>query len=150
MQRRGTRSTCSTSCSSQPSPLGPNGSVACMPTRLLLCLDNHSTGASSIHRRKSPSQSRWCHIGETLQRQGKSLVGFHLLPCTTRNPSLTGAGRWNEFYWPLHSPLKRDILILSADSRSILHGHRVRKCAFWKKFLPQLGILYSETDNHPR
>ena len=70
------------------------------------------------------------------------------LPFPTRNPSLTGSGRWTDTYWPLHTPLKREILTLSAEPSKILEGHRVRKCAFWKKFLPQLGMLYSETDNY--
>ena len=78
------------------------------------------------------------------------MVGFFrsYLFVTTRNPSLTGSGRWTDTYWPLHTPLKREILTLSTEASSILGGHRVRKCAFWKKFLPQLGMLYSETDNY--
>ena len=54
-----------------------------------------------------------------------------------------------ETYWPLHTPLKREILTLSAEPSKILEGHRVRKCAFWKKFLPQLGNIEEEdaTDN---
>merc|ERR1712059_93107 len=42
-------------------------------------------------------------------------------------------------YWPLHTPLKREILTLHTGPSTILEGHRVRKCAFWKKFLPQLA-----------
>ena len=47
-----------------------------------------------------------------------------------------------ETYWPLHTPLKREILTLQAGNSSVLEGHRVRKCAFWKKFLPQLGNAF--------
>merc|ERR1719400_1187765 len=50
----------------------------------------------------------------------------------TGNPSLDGSGRWTDTYWPLHTPLKREILTLSTEASSILGGHRVRKCAFWK------------------
>ena len=64
-----------------------------------------------------------------------------------RNPSLTGDGRWTDTYWPLHTPLKREILTLSVQPSTILEGHRVRKCAFWKKFLPQLGNDYFEEDD---
>ena len=42
-------------------------------------------------------------------------------------------------YWPLHTPLKRETLTLSSNSSKVLEGHGVRKCAFWKRFLPQLG-----------
>jgi hypothetical protein len=63
-----------------------------------------------------------------------------------RNPSLSGSSRWEEQYWPLHTPLKREILTLDAKPGVVLEGHRVRKCAFWKKFLPQLGNSYYGID----
>lgn len=39
----------------------------------------------------------------------------------------------------MHTPLKRETLTLSSNSSKVLEGHGVRKCAFWKRFLPQLG-----------
>jgi hypothetical protein len=56
-----------------------------------------------------------------------------------RNPSLSADHTWTDEYWPLHTPLKRETLVLSADKSEVLEGHRVKKCAFWRKFLPQLG-----------
>jgi hypothetical protein len=56
-----------------------------------------------------------------------------------RNPSLSASKQWTETYWPLHTPLKRETLHLNALSTEVLEGHRVKKCAFWREFLPQLG-----------
>ena len=47
--------------------------------------------------------------------------------------------KWTDTYWPMHTPLKRETLTLSSNSSKVLEGHGVRKCAFWKRFLPQLG-----------
>ena len=58
-----------------------------------------------------------------------------------RNPSMAFDWTWTDTYWPLHTPLKREILTLSTGPSTTLEGHRVRQCAFWKKFLPQLGNL---------
>jgi len=69
----------------------------------------------------------------------KQMMNYWSNFAKTGNPSLTGSGRWTDTYWPLHTPLKREILTLSAEPSKILEGHRVRKCAFWKKFLPQLA-----------
>jgi len=57
----------------------------------------------------------------------------------TGNPSLSADHTWTKTYWPLHTPLKRETLTLSTAESKVLEGHGVRKCAFWKKFLPQLG-----------
>ena len=56
-----------------------------------------------------------------------------------RNPSLYENDKWTDTYWPMHTPLKRETLTLSSNSSKVLEGHGVRKCAFWKRFLPQLG-----------
>lgn len=56
-----------------------------------------------------------------------------------RNPSLSADRTWTETYWPLHTPMKRETLHLNALSAEVMEGHRVKKCAFWRKFLPQLG-----------
>merc|ERR1719326_2787028 len=57
----------------------------------------------------------------------------------TGNPSLGDKGTWESTYWPLHTPLKRETLTPSSSSAEVIEGHGVRKCAFWKRFLPQLG-----------
>lgn len=69
----------------------------------------------------------------------KQMMSYWANFAKTGNPSLTGTGRWMDTYWPLHTPLKREILTLHVGPSTILEGHRVRKCAFWKKFLPQLA-----------
>ena len=58
-----------------------------------------------------------------------------------RNPSLSADGTWTPIYWPIHSPTKREVLELNANVSRVLEGHRVKKCAFWKKFLPRLLSL---------
>ncbi|XP_023322609.1 acetylcholinesterase [Eurytemora carolleeae] len=57
----------------------------------------------------------------------------------TGNPSLSADNRWTDDYWPMHTPLKRETLLLNADKTEIMEGNRVKKCAFWRKFLPQLA-----------
>ena len=66
-----------------------------------------------------------------------------------RNPSLSADHTWTDVYWPLHTPLKRETLVLNAEKSEVLEGHRVKKCAFWRKFLPQLGKYFSSLLNYP-
>merc|ERR1711902_146724 len=42
-------------------------------------------------------------------------------------------------YWA--NSTKREVLELNANVSRVLEGHRVKKCAFWKKFLPRLLSL---------
>ena len=55
-----------------------------------------------------------------------------------RNPSMAADGTWTSNYWPLHTPVKREVLVLNGEHQGQLEGLRVRKCAFWKNFLPKL------------
>ena len=66
-----------------------------------------------------------------------------------RNPSLSADHTWTDEYWPLHTPLKRETLVLNAEKSEVLEGHRVKKCAFWRKFLPQLGKYFSSLLDYP-
>lgn len=58
----------------------------------------------------------------------------------TGHPSLSADDTWTDDYWPLHTPLKRETLLLNADKSEVLEGNKVKKCAFWNKFLPQLAM----------
>lgn len=40
--------------------------------------------------------------------------------------------------WPLHTSQGRQYLELSTNSSTLGRGPRLRQCAFWKKYLPQL------------
>jgi len=69
----------------------------------------------------------------------KQMMAYWANFAKTGNPSLSADHTWTETYWPLHTPLKRETLTLSTSPSKVLEGHGVRKCAFWKKFLPQLA-----------
>jgi len=69
----------------------------------------------------------------------KQMMAYWANFAKTGNPSLSADHTWTETYWPLHTPLKRETLTLSTNPSKVLEGHGVRKCAFWKKFLPQLA-----------
>lgn len=65
----------------------------------------------------------------------------------SRNPSLGADGQWTSLYWPVHTAHQKEHLILRGDlvapglansSLAIGRGHRVKQCAFWQKYLPQL------------
>ena len=92
-------------------------------------------------------------------------VVSHNSPLCCSNPSLSADHTWTETYWPLHTPLKRETLHLNARNNryslsllalkdhedyqsifSIMEGIRVKQCAFWRKFLPQLGEWWLLTD----
>lgn len=55
-----------------------------------------------------------------------------------RNPSEGLESKWAQSYWPVHTVTGREYLTLSTNSSSLGRGPRLKKCAFWKKFLPQL------------
>lgn len=58
--------------------------------------------------------------------------------CVIRDPNVDDAGRKTSTYWPPHSPINKEYLTLDINSTEIGSGPRVRQCAFWKKYLPQL------------
>jgi len=74
-------------------------------------------------------------------RLSKRMMGYWANFAKTGNPSLSADGTWSANYWPIHSPTKREVLELNANVSRVLEGHRVKKCAFWKKFLPRLLSL---------
>ncbi|XP_012274789.1 acetylcholinesterase [Orussus abietinus] len=56
----------------------------------------------------------------------------------TGNPNMGDDGSWTKTFWPEHSASKKEYLTLDTNTTEIGHGPRVRQCAFWKKYLPQL------------
>ena len=83
--------------------------------------------------------ANFANTGWVHEKWNKHVFQFYL----SRNPSLRKNWTWTDIYWPLHTSVKREILVLSTDlsndPSSVLEGHRVRQCAFWKELLPQLG-----------
>ena len=55
-----------------------------------------------------------------------------------RNPSMSEDGTWTDVYWPVHTPFGREYLTLAINNTSTGRGPRLKQCAFWKKYLPQL------------
>ncbi|XP_029672946.1 acetylcholinesterase-like [Formica exsecta] len=54
------------------------------------------------------------------------------------DPNVGDAGGWSSAYWPQHTVANKEYLTLDINSTEIGSGPRVRQCAFWKKYLPQL------------
>ncbi|KAJ2943978.1 hypothetical protein O0L34_g8300 [Tuta absoluta] len=64
----------------------------------------------------------------------------------TGNPSMNPNGELTNPVWPLHSPLGREYLALGVNESSVGQGVRVKECAFWQKYLPQLIAATSKPD----
>ncbi|KAK3925052.1 Acetylcholinesterase [Frankliniella fusca] len=56
----------------------------------------------------------------------------------TGNPSMSEDGSWTSTYWPVHTAYGREYLTLDTNSTETGRGPRLKQCAFWKKYLPQL------------
>uniref|UniRef100_A0A1B6MCT5 Carboxylic ester hydrolase n=1 Tax=Graphocephala atropunctata TaxID=36148 RepID=A0A1B6MCT5_9HEMI len=56
----------------------------------------------------------------------------------TGNPSMSEDGSWTATYWPVHTAYGREYLTLDVNSSATGRGPRLKQCAFWKKYLPQL------------
>lgn len=41
-------------------------------------------------------------------------------------------------YWPVHTAYGREYLTLDVNTSETGRGPRLKQCAFWKKYLPQL------------
>ncbi|KAL3283179.1 hypothetical protein HHI36_006331 [Cryptolaemus montrouzieri] len=67
----------------------------------------------------------------------------------TGNPSLSPNGVWTPTFWPLHTAYGREYLTLDVNSTATGRGPRLKQCAFWKKYLPQLQQLTDELQNAP-
>lgn len=61
-----------------------------------------------------------------------------------RNPSQSPGGQWTGTYWPLHTAYGREYLTLAINTTATGRGPRLKQCAFWKKYLPQLMAVTSK------
>ncbi|KAH1001564.1 hypothetical protein HUJ04_005564 [Dendroctonus ponderosae] len=68
----------------------------------------------------------------------------------TGNPSLAPNGVWTATFWPLHTAYGREYLTLDVNSTATGKGPRLKQCAFWKKYLPQLQQLTVELQQKPQ
>ncbi|KAJ8961186.1 hypothetical protein NQ318_008869 [Aromia moschata] len=59
----------------------------------------------------------------------------------TGNPNLSPNGVRTPAFWPLHTAFGREYLTLDVNSTATGRGPRIKQCAFWKKYLPQLQQL---------
>ena len=64
-----------------------------------------------------------------------------------RNPNTFGNGSWTSTYWPLYSSYNKEYLSLNIHNKTVGHGVRSRKCAFWHSYLPSLLSKYPTTYN---
>ncbi|XP_015608238.1 acetylcholinesterase [Cephus cinctus] len=56
----------------------------------------------------------------------------------TGNPSMGDDGSWTKPIWPVHTASNKEYLTLDTNTTEIGQGPRVKQCAFWKTYLPQL------------
>merc|ERR1719391_564137 len=77
---------------------------------------------------------------ESEVRLSKKIMTYWANFAKTGNPSLSEDLTWTDTYWPLHTPFQREVLHLDAKDEGVMEGLRVKQCAFWRKFLPQLEL----------
>jgi len=68
----------------------------------------------------------------------KRMMNYWANFAKTGNPSLCSDGTWTSTYWPVHTAYGREFLTLDVNSSETGRGPRLKQCAFWKKYLPQL------------
>ncbi|EZA54599.1 Acetylcholinesterase [Ooceraea biroi] len=56
----------------------------------------------------------------------------------TGDPNVGDGGETTSVLWPPHTGANKEYLTLDINNTDIGSGPRVRQCAFWKKYLPQL------------
>lgn len=66
-----------------------------------------------------------------------------IFPCLYSNPN----GQSTENLWPKHTANEREYFELGMNVSHIGRGPRLRQCAFWKDYLPQLLTSTSELNN---
>nr|AIY62314.1 acetylcholinesterase 1B [Lepeophtheirus salmonis] len=73
----------------------------------------------------------------------KRIMSYWANFAKTGNPNVLANGNYSNKIWPLHTPIKQEVLELNANYSRVFEGLRVRKCAFWKTYLPKLLSLTS-------
>ncbi|KAG8035019.1 hypothetical protein G9C98_005441 [Cotesia typhae] len=56
----------------------------------------------------------------------------------TGDPNMGDDGSWTEAFWPQHTAKNLEYLTLDTNTTEVGQGIRVRQCAFWKNYLPNL------------
>lgn len=57
---------------------------------------------------------------------------------------MNAEGDMTKVHWPVHTAFGREFLSLAVNSSALGHGLRVKQCAFWQKYLPQLMAATSK------
>ncbi|XP_067014479.2 acetylcholinesterase [Anabrus simplex] len=91
-----------------------------------------------------PSKSYHPHEVELSRKIMRYWANF----AKTGNPSLSEDGTWTATYWPVHTAYGREYLTLDVNSSETGRGPRLKQCAFWKKYLPQLLAATSNPQNY--
>ena len=68
----------------------------------------------------------------------KTMMTYWANFAKTGNPNTFSNGSWTPTYWPIHTERNKEFLMLSTNNLTTGRGHRARKCAFWKHYLPKL------------
>jgi len=63
-----------------------------------------------------------------------------------RNPSKTFEGSWVTPKWPVHTAYGKEFLTLDTNNTSIGVAPRLKQCAFWKNYVPDLTAISSRVD----
>nr|AFI47642.1 ace-1(R) [Plutella xylostella] len=77
----------------------------------------------------------------------KTIMRYWANFARTGNPSQSPNGELTKVHWPVHTAFGREYLSLSVNSSGTVgHGLRVKQCAFWQKYLPQLIAATSKPE----
>ncbi|XP_018025299.1 acetylcholinesterase [Hyalella azteca] len=88
----------------------------------------------------NPKYTTFTEVEQDLSRQMMTYWGNFI---KTGNPSEGDHRSFAKTKWPLYSPATKEYLILSGEESGLGRGPRLKECAFWKSFLPQL-VKHSE------
>ncbi|KAJ8684458.1 hypothetical protein QAD02_020250 [Eretmocerus hayati] len=78
------------------------------------------------------------HFKEEEINLSKRMMRYWANFAKTSDPNKGDNGSWEKVKWPVHTADSKEYLTLDTNTTAIGHGPRVKQCAFWKKYLPQL------------